>query len=1252
MQRLAILAFFFLVILQGFAVAPAAEKSHYSFIENKGQWPASVMFACDVEGGKIWVESDGLLIDLFDQKVMNAYTDAHHKKTKDGKMPDFLPRHAYKMEFVGASGKAHIEKLNRQSSTYNYFLGNNPEHWGSGAESFGEIVLKNVWPGVDFRLYSKDFVLKYDFIVHPGANAKDIVLRYVGIQPPRPGGNGQMKLSTAFSSVIEQAPVAWDLTASEREYIGCSYRINESTVSFDFDRPLRSDRTLVIDPELIFSTYSGSTSNNFGYTATYDEEGHLYAGSSAFGQGYPSTLGAYDVTFNNGIVDIALSKFNLDGTGLIWSTFLGGASDELPHSLIVNTAGELFVYGTSSSSNFPTTAGAYNASFSGGSPLNLQNGLGVNYTNGSDIVVSRLSANGSQLLASTYVGGTGNDGLNLGTGNGGTALKFNYADEIRGEILIDQQNNIYVATCTNSTDFPTTAGVFQPNPGGGLMDGCVLKMDNSLSTLLWSSYLGGSSGDAVYSIDLDSENNILVSGGTQSANFPTTFGTVQMNYQGGVSDGFVSKINSSGTLLLASTFVGSDTYDQAYFVELDDQDRVHIFGQTQKFGNYWIQNATYGIPAGGQILVKYNPDLSQVIWSTAFGSGNGQPNISPTAFLVDVCSKVYICGWGSAIQGGPLTTNGLPTTAGAFQTTTTGGDFYMMVLQDNASSIFYASYFGGNQSTEHVDGGTSRFDRKGIIYQAVCAGCGGNSDFPIHPNNALSSLNNSSCNLGVFKFDFQLPINVADFSVPPVICLPEQTVFDNNSIGAQTYFWDFGDGQTSTAVNPTHTYTQTGVYDVMLVTSSLTACNPLDTVYQQVVVLSNSTSNLLTANICFGEQIQIGVLPSTDPSITYSWTPANFLSDPSAANPFANPPATTTYTLQISNGTCTDLLLQTVQVNTINLQTSGDQNLCEAGSIVSLEATSSQPGVTYQWSSNPGFTDTLNPNPQTGTAEIEVFDSGTYYVQATLNGCVETAQVNITLNAANTEILGDFIACPNDTINLYVLDPSPLLTYTWTPGANIVSGQNTPQIAVYVTQNTTFTITSTDAEGCSVSDSVEVLVSQLNGGSIQATATPSLIAAGQSTQLNAQPSGYTYQWIPADGLSNAFIQNPVATPEVTTEYTVIISEGDCAYTAVTKVEVIDQLCGPPSIFVPNTFTPNKDNRNDWLYVRGNNLTDLYFVVYDRWGEKIFETKDINVGWDGFFKGDPVSPAVYVYYLEAVCLGGEDYFEKGNITVIR
>src|SRR5690606_25589202 len=146
------------------------------------------------------------------------------------------------------------------------------------------------------------------------------------------------------------------------------------------------------------------------------------------------------------------------------------------------------------------------------------------YINGSDIIVSRLSADGTQLLSSTYVGGSGNDGLNTIA-----ALKFNYADEMRGEILLDDNDDVIIASTTLSTNFPVTAGVYQNGNSGG-QDGCVFKLTANLNTLLWSTYLGGSGSDATYSVELDSQNNVVVTGGTTSLNFPTTTGAVYSNF--------------------------------------------------------------------------------------------------------------------------------------------------------------------------------------------------------------------------------------------------------------------------------------------------------------------------------------------------------------------------------------------------------------------------------------------------------------------------------------------------------------------------------------------------------------------------------------------------------------------------------------------------------------------------------------------------------------------------------------------------
>ena len=396
-------------------------------------------------------------------------------------------------------------------------------------------------------MYSTDN-LKYDFIVKARANPNQIKLVYNG-QNKLQLKKGQLHVTTSVNTIIEDKPYAYQLINGEKKQILCNYTLINNELGFEFPNGYNKNYDLIIDPTLMFSSLSGSTANNFGYTATFDSKGFLYAGSSAFGTGYPVTVGAYSTTFNGGGDDIAISKFDTSGTFLIYSTYIGGSNVELPHSLIVNSFDELFILGTTSSFDYPTTTTAYDNTFNGGTMNNLSNGLGVNYTNGSDIIVSRLSTNGTSLIASTYLGGSQNDGLNS---TGANTLKYNYADEVRGEIDIDKNNNIYIVSCTRSPNFPIVGNVFQPTYGGGDIDACIIKMDNNLQNIIWSSFLGGNNHDAAYSLAIDSNEDLYLTGGTNSTNFPSSTNAYQNVFVGGRSDGFVTRVAKNGSQILNS----------------------------------------------------------------------------------------------------------------------------------------------------------------------------------------------------------------------------------------------------------------------------------------------------------------------------------------------------------------------------------------------------------------------------------------------------------------------------------------------------------------------------------------------------------------------------------------------------------------------------------------------------------------------------------------------------------------------------
>ena len=296
-----------------------------------------------------------------------------------------------------------------------------------------------------------------------------------------------------------------------------------------------------------------------------------------------------------------------------------------------------------------------------------------------------------------FFGGDLNDGL-----NNSSKLTFNYADEVRGEIEIDSDNNVVVGTCTRSKDFPTLNPI-QPILSSGL-EGCIFKLDRHLSNIIWSTYFGGSGDDCIYSVDFNRNNDIVFGGGTTSSDLNTTPSAFQQSYNSSNAlspDGFITTIDNNADSILFSTYFGTDLYDQVFFIDVTKNDQVHVLGQTNDTSNFFIKNSTISTQKSGQFISTLSSSLSSLIRSSAIGSGKGTPDISPTAFMVDLCNSYYLSGWGSSING-QLSTLNLPTSDSAYQITTDGNDFYFMVISEGMDNVDYATFFGGNVSREHV----------------------------------------------------------------------------------------------------------------------------------------------------------------------------------------------------------------------------------------------------------------------------------------------------------------------------------------------------------------------------------------------------------------------------------------------------------------------------------------------------------------------------------------------------------------------
>ena len=841
MKKWLIALFFSMVSLGVFS------QSSLRFEENKGQWDSKVLYMARMSNGFVFAREDGLLF---------VYSSPHlhnHEAKKNDSLLNM--KHAFLLRPEGMR-KSNPQASERMQGYNNYFIGKEKSKWQSNVSAYSMLVYKDVYEGVDWRIYSENGVFKHEFVVHRGANPESLELLYEGVDEIRIIG-GELRLKLSVGELTERKPYAYQLYGEEKKQVEAAFRKTDKGIGYMlgvYDR----ERDLIIDPSLIFSTYSGSVADNWGFTATYDAYGNLYSGSIVIGVGYPTSTGAFCDSFG-GVWDCAISKYSADGRQLIYSTYLGGTYSDMPHSMIVDGCNELIVFGTTGSHDFPTTDGAYQRFFSGGTAVTYDGS--VQFPHGVDIYISRLSSDGTQLRASTYIGGSANDGLNyrerynsnrLITYLGNDSLYANYGDGARGELITDDRNNVYVGSSTFSFDFPIV-NAFQPQTGGW-QDGVVFKLDYTLSTLLFSSYIGGSGDDAVFSIDTDKDYRLYITGGTVSDNFPTTPNAYNTSHNGGTTDAFLALVSYDGSQLLSSSLFGSEAFDLSYFVRTDRKGFPHIFGQTKAGGSTLVRNAQYNIPNSGQFIAKFTPAIDSLVFSTVFGTGDNSINISPSGFSVDVCGRIYAAGWGKFFKYLPnlpavFGTMNMQTTPDAYQSQTDGQDFYIMSLSSDASTLDYATFFGevsnsANAGIDHVDGGTSRFDRYGSLYQSVCASCGGSNGFPVFPADVWSTENGSTnCNAVAFKFNVHSDYAVADFDLPEYVCFPDTMRLENLGRG-DNFLWLFGDGSTSTEVNPKHVYTQSGIYDITLIAYKNGACWSSDTLTKRIILLDSHTDTL------------------------------------------------------------------------------------------------------------------------------------------------------------------------------------------------------------------------------------------------------------------------------------------------------------------------------------------------------------------------------------------------------------------------
>jgi gliding motility-associated-like protein len=1303
-----ILSFLFVLCFNMLTVI-AQEKLPWIY-PNKGQWKKEFLFKTFLNQGEIAISSNAIHYNITElTHNHNKHNHNHSKRTISNQETNFGKGHYLKTSFLNSQTPT-IELKKEFSEHYlNYFIGNKQ---ASDIHGLKEVVFKNIYPNIDLEYLIINEGLKYQYKVRPNTSISCIKQEVQGAKSIHIDKQGRLHILHTLGEIIENKPEAFTIDSNgKKTNIDIQFSLIDNIISYSFPKGYNTNETLYIDPELIFSSFTGSTADNWGFTATYDSDENLYAGGITFGSGYPTNTGSYDIQYRGGeeflIVqgtasmtipgfDITISKFSKDGKKLEYTTYLGGKGNETPHSMIVNKYNELILFGATSSTDFPTTSGVFDNTFNGG--VEFKN-LDIIFS-ATDIFISKFSASGKNLLASTFLGGSGNDGINNGS------LAYNYGDHFRGEINLTNNEEILIFTSTESTDIPLKSPI--QNQLKGNIDGYLCKLSPNLDNLIFASYIGGENEDVGYGIEYSSVlNKIYISGGSNSSNFGLTGNVTKNSQHGGSADGYVGIINNYSHTIESFRFVGSQDYDQSFFVQIDLSDNVYVLSQTK--GNFTISPNTYGNPNSGTLIQKYNADLTTILWQTTIGGESGDVEISPTAFMVSDCYEIYFTGWGGETNTNNSlavnsSTNNFPITSDAIQSTTTGDNFYLCMLGKDASNLRYGSYFGGvGNNSYHVDGGTSRFSKKGGIYHAVCGACGGNPNGFYTTPGVWSETNKSpNCNLAAFKMELNKIKAQAEAS-DSVICSGGMIQFKNQSLQADTYTWDFGDNSAfNYEKEPSHIYQKSGEFKVKLIASDSKGCVVPDTTILTIkVAISKETIQNPIVYLCKDSTMTL-IVPEVQ-SATYLWSTNSSTSN----NLIYNIIPPTSISCFVKTGCSTLEYIFPFETLGNNNNFIADKTLC-LGETIQLELTDIQ---TIHWGNHPEWSNQSTIQYTPNKSETIAYN----FINK--NGCSFADSVHIEVFTPNSKLINftDTSICFGDSIKLYTeflkniqwgnisfvnqtkkytyIKPYSLSNFSLTyedacgpkredftidiiyprmPVSNdtiicigdsiLIRGSNMKKydwwnydfasiqsdpstLKVAPNETTVYYLIGTDEHGCKTKEAITIHVYKR---------TPYNVTQLQQADWETPAILYVFgngikdvKWKPSLNLNCDSCFTVAASITQNTNYNLVITDKNtCKDSSIIYVKFIDNL------YVPNAFYPNSKNGNENFKAIGTNIRSFEMQIFNRWGELITTLNELDESWDGTYKGIKCPNDVYVWKIKYTSIL-EEYKEiQGHVTLLR
>ncbi|MGA1865895.1 MAG: SBBP repeat-containing protein [Thermoplasmatota archaeon] len=618
------------------------------FIENRGQWGQDVYYMARTGFGSI-VLGDGFvsyrLIRMTGEEDEGLAGTFRYPL---GPSPDPFSVAEIKVQYAG-SDRPIPTGCCRMDSYSNYFYGSDPDGWVSRAGHFERVRYSGLWDSIDIEFYFGTDGPKYDIILHPGADPDMISLRVDrNIVPVI--GEREVGFEVDGEILLTDGALRTFYMDNGEEIVSSFEMRSTNTIGLRLEG-YQESRTVVIDP-LVYATFIGGQRYDHCYDCELDSSENVLVSGDTASEDFHAGVGTFDTTYNGGY-DLFVMKFDPSGKNLIFTTFLGGGYSETYGYIEIDSNDDIFVLGSGGGEDFPVTPGAYDTN-----PY------------GSDrITLSKLSSDGTKLLASTFFGGS--------------SLDLGFA------MMLDDMDRPYITGYSWSKNLPTTSGVLQPESPGGHHDAFVSCLSSNLSDLVRSTYIGGEGRDEGYGLNIDTQGNIIVTGQTDSTDYPTTVDANVTQHMGG-SDGFLMVLDPTMTNMLYSTFIGGSSEDRGYDIEIGSRNRLYVTGFTGS-SEFYVTPGAYQKPnspvgyAFDVFLMKFDLSRNRLEYSTVIGGYERDYGIS---MKVDDREQVYITGLTESPD--------FPTTYNADYNVHNGNeDIFFTMFNLTTNKILYSTFMGG-----------------------------------------------------------------------------------------------------------------------------------------------------------------------------------------------------------------------------------------------------------------------------------------------------------------------------------------------------------------------------------------------------------------------------------------------------------------------------------------------------------------------------------------------------------------------------